>query len=62
MAQVEITAAELDTFRRIYADVAGEEVEIAEGVYAIEESFKGRLVVVAQLGNKTLAAGPGIKR
>lgn len=37
MAQVEITRAELDTFRRIYADQAGEDIEIAEGVYALDE-------------------------
>jgi len=38
MAQVQITPTELDTFRRIYADQAGEEVMIVDGVYVIDES------------------------
>lgn len=96
MAQVDFTASELNEFRAIYAEISGEEIEIADGVYSIGEdeitatdgsiedflsshrptfrdtvngraaaSFgghKGRLVVVADFGGKTLAAGPGIIR
>jgi hypothetical protein len=38
MAQVQITTEELNRFRAIYADQAGEEIEIADGIYALDES------------------------
>lgn len=38
MAQLTLTASELDAFRAIYADVCGEEIEIAEGVFALDQS------------------------
>lgn len=33
-----ITAADLTTFRSIYAEVTGSEVELAEGVFALDDS------------------------
>lgn len=38
MAQLEIATEELSQFRAIYAEACGEEIELAPGIFSIDES------------------------